>query len=156
MLGLPETFWRLVMLAKDIMSLSIEVVDRKASVLMAAKKMANRNVGVLPVVDGDRLIGVITDRDLVVRCMARGINPEAVEVDLVMTQDVVTCRPETEVGQIVNLMERHQLRRIIVVDTDETPLGVIAVEDLVARSIDKQLAATALYRGASGAALQLH
>ena len=144
------------MLAKDIMSLSLESIDRRASVLMAAKKMANRNVGVLPVVDGNRLIGIITDRDLVVRAMARGINPEAVEVDLVMTQDVVTCRADTEVGHIVNLMERHQLRRIVVIDADETPVGVIAVEDLAARTADKQLAATALYRGSAGSALQLH
>ncbi len=144
------------MLAKDFMSPSLEVIDRRASLLMAAKKMVNHNVGVLPVVDGNRLIGIITDRDLVVRAMARGINPEIVEVDLVMTQDVVTCRAETEVGHIVNLMERHQLRRIIVTDADDSPIGIIAVEDLAAKAADKQLAATALYRGASGSALQLH
>ncbi len=143
------------MLAKDIMSLSLESIDRGASVLMAAKKMATHNVGVLPVVDGKRLIGIITDRDLVVRAMARGINPEAVEVDLVMTQDVVTCRVDDEVGHIVNLMERHQLRRIIVIDFDESPLGVIAVEDLASRSTDKQKAATALYRGSAGTAMQV-
>jgi CBS domain-containing protein len=144
------------MLAKDIMSLSIEVIDRKASALMAAKKMTIRGVGVLPVVDGSRLVGVITDRDLVVRSMARGVNPEAVEVDLLMTQEVVTCKSEDDIGHVINLMERHQLRRIIVTDSDDAPIGVIAVEDIAAKSTDKQLAATALYRGAGGSALQVH
>ena len=143
------------MLAKDIMSLSLESIDRSASVFMAAQKMATRNVGVLPVIDGNRLIGIITDRDLVVRAMARGINPEAIEVDLVMTQDVVTCRADADVGHIVNLMEHHHLRRIIVVDADQMPVGVIAVEDLASRSADKQAAATALYSGSVGNALQL-
>jgi CBS domain-containing protein len=144
------------MLAKDIMSLSLEVIDRKASALMAAKKMAVRGIGVLPVVDGNKLVGIVTDRDLVVRAMARGVNPEAIEVDLVMTQEVITCKSEDDISHVVHLMERHQLRRIIVTDSDDAPIGVIAVEDIAAKSTDKQSAAAALYRGAGGSPLQMH
>lgn len=142
------------MLAKDIMSPSPELISRKANLLEAAQKMARLGIGLLPVVDRHHVVGMLTDRDLVVRGMARGVVPQDTEVDLIMTQDVVTCRGDAPLAHVAELMERHGLRRLLVIDDEAKPIGVISVEDLASRATDKQLASSALYRGSGGASLE--
>jgi CBS domain-containing protein len=142
------------MLARDIMSTRVELINRNAKLVEAAQMMANFDIGLLPVVDHSHVVGMLTDRDLVVRAMARGVDPHATEVDLIMTQGVVSCNEETPLAHVAELMERHGLRRLLVMDGNGQPSGVIAVEDLATRAADKQLAASALYRGSGTGAVE--
>lgn len=142
------------MFAKDIMTPNLELIGRNAMLVDAARKMAERNIGLLPVVDRNHVVGMLTDRDLVVRAMARSVDPTTTEVDLVMTPEVITCSEDSTIELVAQLMERHGLRRILVVDDAGMPSGVISIEDLAARSTDKHLAATALYRGTGRASLE--
>jgi CBS domain-containing protein len=143
------------MFAKDIMSLRLELINRKASMLEAAKKMAELNIGLLPVVDRNHIVGILTDRDLVVRGMARGVDPVDTEVDLIMTQEVVTCGEDETLIQVADKMERHALRRLLVVNAKNKPVGVISIEDLATRAPDKHLASSALYRGTGTSSVEI-
>lgn len=143
------------MLAKDIMSVRVEMINRKATLLEVAKKMAELRIGILPVVDRGHVVGVITDRDLVIRAMAREVNPADTEVDLVMTQDVITCNESASLAEVTEKMEVYGLRRILVVSDKNIPVGIISIEDLASRATDKALASSALYRGSRSAALEV-
>lgn len=142
------------MIAKDIMSTKPVLIERKASLLEAAKMMQEHQIGILPVVDREHVVGMVTDRDLVVRAMARGVNPKETCVDLIMTQEVITCRESATLEQVVEMMETHRMRRLLVLNQEKVPVGIISVEDLASRALDKHLAASALYRGTREHALQ--
>lgn len=141
------------MLARDIMTTPIELLNRRASLKDAAMKMASLDIGALPVVDRSTVIGMITDRDIVVRGIAAGLDPLTVAVDTVMTHGVIDCQEDEDVKQVAEIMERHALRRVLVLNQSGKPVGIISVEDLASRGIDKQLAAEALHRLANGKAL---
>lgn len=101
----------------------------------AAERMLQSHVGSLPVVDGEgRLTGVVTDRDLVVRVMARGLDANAATLSEVMSRELVTCAPTDDVDEAVDRMMRHQVRRIYIVDADGRLAGVIAQADIASRS----------------------
>lgn len=143
------------MQAKDIMSVRLEMVNRRATLQEAARKMAELRIGILPVVDRSHIVGIITDRDLVIRAMARGVNPASTEVDLIMTQEVVTCSENASLEDVTEKMEANGLRRLLVVSEKNKPVGIISIEDLASRATDKALASTALYRRGTSAALEL-
>jgi CBS domain-containing protein len=102
----------------------------------AANRMREADVGVLPVVDGDELVGVITDRDLVVRGMALGVDPASVSVADAMTRHVVSCRRSTSIEQAAGLMARERVRRLLVVDAARELVGILSLGD-IARCTDE-------------------
>ena len=96
-----------------------------------AKLMAHNDCGEIPVVDtADHPIGVITDRDIVCRVVAEGKNPMAYRVEDYMSQPVVTVREDAPLDEVVSTMEKHQIRRVPVVDTQGCCAGIIAQADL--------------------------
>ena len=95
----------------------------------AAKLMLEHDCGEIPICDGTRLVGVITDRDIAVRGFASAKNPLVVHVRDIMTRNPITVDPETELDAVVDLMERHQLRRIPVT-TDGRIVGIVSQADL--------------------------
>lgn len=124
------------MRALDIMTPDPAVVTPDATVSEAAALMRDRDVGFLPVVDGPdsmHLRGVVTDRDLAIRCLANhGTSRDPVR-DCMSTAHLATVAPDTEVHHILALMERDQVRRVPVIDQDERVIGVIGQSDLARR-----------------------
>jgi CBS domain-containing protein len=102
-----------------------------ASLAEAAKKMASQDIGSLPVCsDKRKLLGIITDRDITVRAVARGLDPNQTKVQDVMTKDVLSCRADSAVEDACRLMERQQVRRVVVTDGQDAPIGILSLGDL--------------------------
>ncbi len=114
-----------------IMTGGIETITPHASLAEAAKKMASQDIGSLPVCDEPRrVVGIITDRDITVRAVARGMDPNQTRVEDVMTRDVLSCSSESEVEDACELMERRQVRRLLVTGQDEVPVGIVSLGDI--------------------------
>ena len=106
------------------------------SVSEAAGLMKNENIGAIPVVENrlnNKLIGIVTDRDLALKILADGLDAHATTVEAVMTRKMVTCRAKDDWQYAQGLMSKHQLRRIPVVDKDNMIVGIIAQADLATR-----------------------
>jgi CBS domain-containing protein len=128
------------MKAQDIMTKNPSSVTPDAQVREAAQIMKRDNVGAVPVVEGGqgRLIGLVTDRDIAIRCVADGRDGSC-EVREVMSQgELHTCGPDDEVEQIMTTMGREQVRRIPIVDERGTLLGIVAQADIVRKANDKK------------------
>ena len=103
----------------------------------AATLMKDRDVGPIPVIQDDgsrRLVGIVTDRDLVVKLLAEGRDAKTELVAAVMTRDPVTCRPDDDLDQAVRLMGDRQVRRLPVVDRDQRLVGIISQADVATRA----------------------
>ena len=120
------------MKAREIMTRDPQCVGPSDSVQQAARIMRDADVGIVPVVEeGEdrRLRGVITDRDIAVRCVAEGRDGNCRVSDL-MSNDLVTVRPEDDVNQVMERMKSEQVRRIPVVDDNNQLVGIIAQADI--------------------------
>lgn len=121
------------MLVKEIMTMAPVVVTRQDTILYAAQQMRDSDVGMLPVVQSQlhkRLVGVITDRDITVRCTASGASLACMVEDYMTPTPIETVYPESPIVSALDIMERRQLRRLPVVDIDEMVLGVITQADI--------------------------
>jgi CBS domain-containing protein len=118
-------------LARDVMTTEPSCCTAAATLDQVAKLMVQNDCGEIPVEDrAEKLIGVITDRDIVCRVVADGKNPMAHTAEQYMTQPVISVTPETPLGEIMNTMESHQIRRLPVVDAQGCVVGIIAQADL--------------------------
>jgi CBS domain-containing protein len=113
----------------EIMTRDVQVIAPDASLAEAAKLMDDLNVGALPVCDGKRLLGVITDRDITVRATAAGVAPDELDVSEVMTETVEYCRAEDHSEEVLARMSDLQIRRMPVVDDDKQLVGIVALGD---------------------------
>jgi CBS domain-containing protein len=105
-------------------------------VARAAELMKQDNIGSIPVVENEqtkKLVGIVTDRDLVLKILANGLDAKSTKVEAVMTHNVVTCRAEDDLQKALDAMAEHQLRRIPVVDNDNKVVGIIAQADIATR-----------------------
>jgi len=117
---------------KDIMTRTVVSIDPSESVEVAARTMAQHNIGALPVVAGDKLCGMLTDRDIVTRCLAVNRQPGSTTVRQVMTGQVTAVRPDMETGAAAHLMGRLQIRRLPVVDNGKL-CGMVSLGDMAIR-----------------------
>jgi CBS domain-containing protein len=118
-------------LARDVMTPDPVCCTPNTPLDEVAKLMAHNDCGEIPVVDmAEQPIGVITDRDIVCRVVAEGKNPMAYKVEDYMSQPVVTVRHDTPLNEVVSTMEKHQIRRIPVVDERGCCAGIIAQADV--------------------------
>jgi CBS domain-containing protein len=115
---------------RDIMTGNVETIAPNATVQEAAKKMKDLRVGALPVCEGDKLIGIITDRDLVMRVLAEGRDPKTVIVDDALTINVVFCFEDEGVERASQLMAKHQIRRLPVMSSTKRLVGIVTLGDL--------------------------
>lgn len=115
---------------EDVMTRGVEAIAPDATLTRAAEKMRQLHVGALPVSEGDRLVGLVTDRDLVVRGIAMGHDPHTSPISSVMTEDVETLPPGASLEQAARRMEERQLRRLLVVDAGGKLVGVVSLEHL--------------------------
>ena len=121
------------MLISDIMSRDVVTVSPRESVMFAAKLMSRYNIGSVPVAESGRLSGVVTDRDIVLRCVAGGEDPERTPVSDIMSRSVVTAAPEDTTERASELMSRAQVRRLPVTK-DGKLVGVVSLGDLARRT----------------------
>lgn len=117
---------------KDIMTQSVVSIDPGESVEIAARTMAQHNIGALPVCVNGKLCGMLTDRDIVTRCLAANRIPGNTTVKQVMTEQVTSVRPEMETGAAAHLMGRLQVRRLPVVENGKL-CGMVSLGDLAVR-----------------------
>jgi CBS domain-containing protein len=123
---------------KDAMTPMVKTAPSSLSLTDAAMLMKQEDVGSLPVVDGERLIGMLTDRDIVVRGIADGSDPHAIKAGDIASRDIVTVRPDDDLDEAVRLMAQHQVRRLPVVD-DGHLVGVVAQADVAQEAKEKEV-----------------
>jgi CBS domain-containing protein len=120
---------------KDIMTRNVEALRPEDTIQAAAQKMRDLNIGFLPVLEDGELIGVVTDRDLVVRAMADGIKSKAVIGRDIPTSPVVYCFDDQEIDQAADIMRERLIRRLVVLDGNTGDVvGVVSLGDLAAHT----------------------
>ena len=112
-------------------------IDAGKPVSYAAKMMRDEDVGFAPIVEGDRLVGTLTDRDIAVKVVAEGRDPDSTLVREVATSSLITVEPEDDLDKALELMARHQVRRVAVVDGGRL-VGVVAQADVAQDAKAKQ------------------
>ena len=118
---------------QDIMTPNVVTVNREETVAVAARVLSRSNVGALPVVNAaGMLCGIVTDRDMLLRCVAANRDPNHTKVAEVMTRDVISAKPDMETGVAAHLMGRNQIRRLMVVENGKLR-GVVSLGDLANR-----------------------
>lgn len=115
---------------RDIMTPNPRSVESSASVVEAARIMRDEDVGIVPVVEGDRLVGTVTDRDIAIRVVAEGRNPEPTTAGEIASRELVTIDPQQDLDEALRLMARHQVRRLPVVEEDGKLIGIVAQADI--------------------------
>ena len=115
---------------RDVMSPDPCVVSPTASVLEAAQIMRGNDIGDVIVLEDERLFGIVTDRDIVVRALAEGADPEATPVGSICSRDLTTIEAGATVGQAVRLMRERAIRRLPVVDQHGFVMGVLSIGDI--------------------------
>ena len=129
---------------RELMTDSVIKIRAEETVEVAARTMAHYNIGAAPVCSGSgKLCGMVTDRDLVTRCLAAGKNPAATKVADVMTSALVTAAPEMEISAAAHLMGRQQIRRLPVVENGKL-CGMVSLGDLAVREESSYEASNAL------------
>jgi CBS domain-containing protein len=115
---------------KDIMSRDVEVVGPSATLTEVARKMKNQEIGVLPVCDGRKLQGMITDRDIVTRAVADNKDLNRTEANEVMTRDVQYCFEDQSVEDAAEIMQKKQIRRLVILDRSKNLSGILSLDEL--------------------------
>jgi CBS domain-containing protein len=122
----------------DLMTANPCAIEADKPVAYAAKMMQQERVGLAPIVDGGRLVGTLTDRDIVTRVVAQGKDPQSVTVREVASTDPVTIEPQQDLDEALQLMASHQVRRLPVVEEDGRLIGIVAQADIAREAKEKQ------------------
>jgi CBS domain-containing protein len=133
---------RNIMQVADVMTRDVRVSSPDQSIIEAAKMMEEYDCGALPVAENDKLVGMATDRDIVVRALAQGKTGET-KISEIMTQDIKYCYEDEDVEEVARNMGELQVRRLPVVSRDKRLVGIVTIGAL-SQSGDKQAAADAL------------
>jgi CBS domain-containing protein len=118
------------MQVQQIMSKDVHIADPNMTIRDVARQMRADNIGSLPVGENDQLIGMVTDRDIVVRAVAEERSPGNTTVREVMSEGLCYCFEDDDVEQAAQVMAQHQVRRLPVVDRNKRLVGVVALADL--------------------------
>ena len=113
-------------------------IDADKSVAYAAKMLRDEDVGLAPIVEGDRLVGTVTDRDITIRVVAEGKDPESTKVKDIASINLVTVDPRQDLDEALKLMAKHQVRRLPVTEEGGRLVGLVAQADIAKSAGDKQ------------------
>jgi CBS domain-containing protein len=122
---------------KEVMTRDVRACEPNATVVEAAKVMAQEDVGPVPIVEDGRLVGIVTDRDVVVRVVAEGRDPNATTVKEIASTNLVTVSPDDDLDEALSLLAEHQVRRLPVVEGDRL-VGIVAQADIARLGKDKK------------------
>lgn len=115
---------------RDVMTANPECVSEKDSIRDVARIMKSQDTGVVPVVDGKKIIGMITDRDIVVRGLAEGKDLENTRVNELMTKSVRSVREDATVNEALDMMSNAEIRRVAVVNGNDELVGIVSLGDI--------------------------
>ena len=122
---------------KDVMTERPRAVTPQTSLTEVAELMEAEDVGAIPVVEDDRLVGIVTDRDIVVRAIAKGKDPRGMPAVEVSSRELVTVNPDDDLSDALELMAQHQVRRLAVTGEDERLVGVVSQADVAREAKEK-------------------
>ena len=123
---------------REIMTSNPSSIEPSSPIAEAARIMKQEDAGVVPVTENGRLSGMVTDRDIAIRVVAEGKDPQSTTVREVASTDLVTVDPEQDLDEALRLMARHKVRRLPVVEEDGRLVGVLAQADIAREGDDKQ------------------
>jgi CBS domain-containing protein len=121
---------------RDIMTANPSTIEQDKTVADAARVMKQEDAGVVPVTENGRLTGMVTDRDIAIRVVAEGKDPQSTPVREVASQNLVTVDPQQDLDEALRLMAQHQVRRLPVVEEDGRLVGVVAQADVARHGDD--------------------
>lgn len=124
------------MQVREIMSTDVQVTSPDATLKDAASAMQKRDFGALPVGENDRLVGMITDRDIVVNAVASGKDPKKVSVREVMSKSIHCCFEDQPIDEAARIMSEKQIRRLPVLNSDKRLVGIVSLGDFAVSSRD--------------------
>lgn len=124
---------------REVMTDNPRCVTPETPVSEAAELMASEDVGSLPILEGDKLTGVVTDRDIVIRAVAKKKDPQGMPVRDVASRNLVTVRPDDDLSEALKLMASNQVRRLPVVDEEDRLVGVVAQADVAREGKEKDV-----------------
>jgi CBS domain-containing protein len=114
------------------MTRGVEVIHPDSTLNEAAAVMKRLDIGLLPVCDGNQLVGILTDRDIAVRSVAQSKDPTSHQVRDIMTPDAVSCFEDQDAAEVARLMHEKRIRRVLVLNRDQRLVGVVSLGDLAA------------------------
>lgn len=123
---------------RDVMTRDIEICRPDSSLREAAERMRQRNVGCIPVCEDNRILGILTDRDIVVRGIAEGRDPNSTKVRELMTREVVYAFEDQDIQEGARLMEQRKVRRLPILNHQSQPVGIISVDDLAVQASEME------------------
>jgi CBS domain-containing protein len=122
------------MTVNEVMTCRVQTIPADATLAEAARKMKDRNVGMLPVLEADVLCGILTDRDIVIRAVSERRKPGLATVREAMTRDVIACYADQDITEAADLMELNLVHRIPVLDRAEQLVGIVSLSDIAAKA----------------------
>lgn len=132
------------MKVRDVMTLQVEVIRPDATLKEAAEKMSWLEVGPLPVCESERLVGILTDRDITIRAVSAGCDPNTTRVREAMTPEVVYCFEDQDVETAAQMMEMRQIRRVPVLNRGNRLVGIVSLGDLAVETGNRTFAGETL------------
>jgi CBS domain-containing protein len=121
---------------RDVMTTNPKAIETSTPIAEAARSMKTENVGSLPIVEGDRLVGMLTDRDIVVRGIAESKDVSSATAGEIASRDVVSVDPQQSLDEALRLMGEHQIRRLPVTEEDGRLVGIVAQADIAREGKD--------------------
>ena len=134
------------MKVREIMSSPVKQISSSAMVSEAADKMKTFDVGALPILEDNKIVGMLTDRDIVVRTIAMDMDPKMTVIKDIFTPEVLCCFEEDDISAAAKIMEDNQVRRLVVLDNEKTVVGMISLGDLALKTSNDHLAYEILER----------
>lgn len=128
------------MQVKEIMTYNAETINTDATLQQAAQKMKTREIGCLPVCEGQEVVGMITDRDITVRASAEDRESSTTLVQEIMTQEVFYCFEDDDLHEAAEMMEDKSIHRLLVLSNYNKPIGFVSLADFAVKSRDERLA----------------
>ena len=127
------------MQVREVMTHDVRCIAPTNTLQEAAQKMKRLDVGPLPVCENKKLKGILTDRDIVLRAVAEGLDPKEAQVSEAMTADILYCYDDQEIHEAAQLMTDAQVRRLVVLDREKHLVGIVSLGDLAVESNDDEL-----------------
>jgi CBS domain-containing protein len=128
------------MLIKEIMTMGIETIGSDVSVCDAAKKMRTLGVGSLPVTQGNQIVGIISKKDIVNRCVADECDPQIMQISEIMTSEVATCWEDETIEEAAAILQQNHLHRLLVMSNENEPVGMVSLGDMAVKAHNEHLA----------------
>ena len=122
------------MKVREIMSTDVQRISSSAMVSEAAEKMRVFNIGCLPILEDNKIVGMLTDRDIVIRAIAAGSNPRMTIIKDIFTPNIIRCYEDDDIETAATIMEVHRVRRLVVIRNDNSVAGILSLGDLASKA----------------------